>query len=107
VQCSTRVRTALVCFVAVAPILACGQAKNEKNAAGNVAPPSSTPPYAVPGTSYGAPPASVETAAAKPKHHSKLTGAGVGAIAGHVVGHPIAGAVAGEVIQHERNKHKN
>ena len=104
-QCNTRVRTALVCF-AVVPILACGQGKNEKSAAGNVAPPSSTQPYAVPGGSHGAPPAKVETAAARPKHHSKLAGAGVGAVAGHALGHPIAGAVAGAVIQHERNKHK-
>ncbi len=103
-QCNTRVRTALIGFVVV-PVFACGQGKNEKSAAGNVAPPSSTQPYAVPGTSYGAPPASVETAAAKPKHHSKLAGAGAGAVAGHALGHPIAGAVAGAIIQHERNKH--
>jgi hypothetical protein len=93
-------------LVVVVPISACGQGKNERSAAGNVAPPSSTQPYAAPSTSYGAPAASVETAAVKPKHHSKLAGAGVGAVAGHAVGHPIAGAVAGAVIQHERNKHK-
>ncbi|HEY2165074.1 MAG TPA: hypothetical protein VGH04_13835 [Gemmatimonadaceae bacterium] len=104
-QCNTRARVALVLFVAVAAISACGQGNNEKSAAGNVAPPSTMQPNAAPGTSYGAPAVRVETAATKPKHHSKLAGAGVGAAAGHMIGHGMAGAVAGAVIQHERNKH--
>jgi uncharacterized protein YcfJ len=40
------------------------------------------------------------------KHHSKLAGAAVGAVAGHMLGgHAVAGAAAGALIQHERNKH--
>jgi hypothetical protein len=106
VRCSTRARVSLVLFVAVVAISACGHGNNKKGAAGNVAPPSTMQPNAAPGTPYGAPAVPVETAATKPKHHSKLAGAGVGAAAGHMIGHPMAGAVAGAVIQHERNKHQ-
>lgn len=43
--------------------------------------------------------------AQQPKHHSKLKGAVVGAVAGHMLGgHAKAGAVAGALVQHHRNK---
>lgn len=88
--------------------VACGHGKNEKNAAGNVVPPSPTQPGAVPGTSYGAPTAGVETTKTTSKHHSKLKGAAAGAAAGHMLGgHSATGAAAGALYQHERNKHKN
>lgn len=39
-----------------------------------------------------------------PKHHSKLKGALVGAVAGHALGgHAKGGAVAGALVQHHRN----
>lgn len=101
-----RVRVALFSFVASVPVAACGHGKNERSATGNVAPPSSTQPTVVPGTSYGVPTTGVDTTKATPKHHSKLKGAAAGAVAGHVFGHPIAGAAAGAIYQHERNKHK-
>jgi hypothetical protein len=42
-----------------------------------------------------------------PKHHSKLAGAALGAVAGHALGgHAVLGAAAGAMIQHERNKHQ-
>lgn len=94
----------LIAGVAVA---ACGHGKSEKSAAGNVVPPSSPQTTAVPGPSYNAPPAGVDTTTASPKHHSKLAGAAAGAAAGHVLGgHSVAGAAAGALYQHERNKHK-
>jgi hypothetical protein len=104
VERSIRNRVALVFAVASA---ACGHGKNEQSAAGNVAIPPSTPPSAVPGTSYGVPTAGVETTTATPKHHSKLGGAAAGAAAGHMLGgHAVVGAAAGALYQHERNKHQ-
>ena len=101
-QRSIRIRVALAFAVAS---VACGHGKNEKSAAGNVAPPSSTQPNVVPVTPYSAPTAGVETTTAK--HHSKLAGAAAGAAAGHMLGgHSVTGAAAGALYQHERNKHK-
>src|SRR5215471_7310208 len=106
-QRRTRTGVALALVVMSAPAAACGHSKNEQSSAGNVAPPPSSQPAAVPGAAYGEPAAGVDTSTTKkPKHHSKLAGAAVGAAAGHMVGHPIAGAVAGAIVQHERNKHK-
>ena len=103
-QHSIRVRVALVFAVAS---VACGHGKNEKRAAGNVAPPSSTQPNMVPSAPYGGPAPGVETTKATSKHHSKLAGAAAGAAAGHVLGgHSVTGAAAGALYQHERNKHK-
>jgi hypothetical protein len=104
-QNSIRILVGLAFAVASVSVTACGRGKNEKSAAGSVAPPSSVQPN-VPGTSYGVPAAGVDTANAMSKHHSKLKGAAAGAVAGHMVGHSAAGAVAGAVYQHERNKHK-
>ena len=78
-QRSTRVRPAIAFLVASMAATACGHKKNEESAAGSVAPPASTQPSAAPG-SYGPPAATspavpVETARAKPKHHSKMAGA--------------------------------
>ena len=108
---STRVRATIVFLVAGVTATACGHKKNEQSAAGSVAAPATPQPSAVPGPPYGSPVAGtpaapVETAAAKPKHHSKMKGAAAGAVVGHVVGHPAVGAAAGAIIQHERNKHK-
>ena len=108
-QRSMRVRVALVFAVAS---VACGHGKNEQNAAGNVALPSSTQPSIGPDTSFAAPTAAaptagVDTTKATSKHHSKLAGAAAGAAAGHVLGgHSVTGAAAGALYQHERNKHK-
>jgi uncharacterized protein YcfJ len=106
VQRSTRAQAAIVFVVAVIPVAACGHKKSEESAAGNVSPPSSTQPSAVPGTSYSEPAARADSTKAPPKHHSKIAGAAAGAVAGHMVGHSVTGAAAGAVIQHERNKHK-
>ena len=76
-------------------LAACGHGDNRQvnTSRGDVASP--TPGYAA------------DTAAtAAPKHHSKLAGAAMGAVAGHMLGgHAVAGAAAGAIIQHERNKH--
>lgn len=47
------------------------------------------------------------TSTRAPKHHSKLAGAALGAVAGHALGgHAVLGAAAGAMVQHERNKHQ-
>ena len=54
-------------------------------------------------------PAALLTVSTQPpgKHHSKVTGAVMGAVAGHMLGgHAVAGAAAGALIQHGRNKHR-
>ena len=46
-------------------------------------------------------------AAATVKHHSKLKGAAVGAVAGHMIGGKkgaVAGAATGAMVQHHKNK---
>ena len=52
-------------------------------------------------------PAAAQQATQQPapaKHHSKVKGAIVGAVAGHAMGgHAKAGAVAGALVQHHRN----
>ena len=48
--------------------------------------------------------AGVVAAQPAPKHHSKLKGAMVGAVAGHAMGHHAKmGAVTGALVQHHRN----
>lgn len=87
---------------------ACGRGNsnnaNSGTAAGDVTPsPTANYGTSAPTAQYGAPTARDSTAS----HHSKLSGALVGAAAGHMLGHhALAGAAAGALIQHERNKHQ-
>lgn len=99
----------LVSRIALAAGLAlagCGKHDNATNSGGDVATPASATPTAT-STSPTMDSAAYSPTATEPaKHHSKLAGAAVGAVAGHMLGgHAVAGAAAGALIQHERNKH--
>jgi hypothetical protein len=73
-----------------------GGSRQATNANGDVTT-SNTSPAAV---------AQVDSSPVVRKHHSKLAGAAVGAVAGHALGgHAVLGAAAGALVQHERNKH--
>jgi len=88
-------------LAATMTLAACGKHENATTSGGDVTTPAAATPTA------NAPMYDSAAATAVPaKHHSKLAGAAVGAVAGHMLGgHAVAGAAAGALIQHERNKH--
>ena len=106
-----RSRTSVVSGLALAAsmsLAACGKSNNASTSGGEVA----TPAYNTPSATSTSSSATMDSSAAMTatttpaKHHSKLAGAAIGAVAGHMLGgHAVAGAAAGALIQHERNKH--